>query len=142
LKGFLLDTNFVSELVRISPEPLVVKWMDEAEEGSMYLSVLTLGEIRKGIVNLPDGARRTQLESWIGTELPARFAGRIVPVNEAVADQWGILAAEAKRNGTPISTVDALIAATALHLDLAVVTRNVYDFRNARVTLINPWNPA
>ena len=76
------------------------------------------------------------------TDLPDRFAGRILPIDAAVADRWGILAAETKRNGTPMSTVDAILAATAMHHDLAVVTRNVTDFRNVRVSVVNPWESA
>jgi predicted nucleic acid-binding protein len=141
LKGFLLDTNFVSELVRIKPEPLVVDWMQASKEELLYLSVLTLGEIRKGIAGLPDGPRRVQLEFWLGTKIPERFAKRILTIDAAVADRWGALVAETKRNGTPMATVDALLAATALEHDLAVVTRNDSDFQKAHVPVVNPWEP-
>ena len=139
MKGFLLDTNYISELVRISPEPLAMAWMDQADEAHLFLSTLTLGEIRKGITGMSEGKRRDNLELWLTEELPRRFAGRILPVDAAVSDRWGRLMAETKRQGTPLPTVDALLAATALHHDLAVVTRNVSDFAAARVSVVNPW---
>ncbi len=142
MKGFLLDTNYISELVRISPEPLAMAWMDQADEAHLFLSTLTLGEIRKGITGMSEGNRRDNLERWLTEELPRRFAGRILPVDAAVSDRWGRLMADAKRQGTPLPTVDALLAATALHHDLAVVTRNVSDFAAARVPVVNPWLPA
>jgi toxin FitB len=137
--GFLLDTNCISEIVRIQPEPRVVKWMKEADEQSLYLCVLTLGEIRKGIAPLPAGKRRSQLENWLDVDLRQRFAGRILPIDEAVAERWGVLVSDMKRNGTPVPTIDAIIAATALHHNLTVVSRNVGDFRYAQVTVFNPW---
>jgi predicted nucleic acid-binding protein len=99
MSGFLLDTNCVSELVRVRPEPRVVKWMRAADEGLLYLSVLTLGEIRKGLAALTQGRRRTVLETWLEVELRARFSGRVLPIDEQVADRWGLLAAQAKRKG-------------------------------------------
>src|SRR5260370_388805 len=97
MSGFLLDTNCVSELVRVRPEPRVMQWMDAADEAALYLSVLTLGEIRKGLAALTPGVRRTRLETWLEVELRARFAGRVLPIDEAVADRWGLIAAQAKR---------------------------------------------
>lgn len=137
--GHLLDTNYVSELVRVKPDPVASTWIDNADEASLYLSVLTLGEIRKGVAGLPGGSRRTQLETWLVTELPERFAKRILPVDTAIADRWGELAAEIKRSGTHMSTVDAILAATALHHGLVLVTRNVKDFQAAGVNILNPW---
>src|ERR1700685_4189158 len=99
MTGFLLDTNCISEIVRPKPEPRVVDWMESAEEALLYLSVLTVGEIRKGVAGLPQGKRRTRLETWLELELRARFAGRIVPVDAAIAERWGVMAAEAKRRG-------------------------------------------
>ena len=139
MSGHLLDTNCVSEVVRIQPEPRVIAWMDAVDERTLYLSVFTLGEIRKGIISLAPGKRRTELERWLEVDLRNRFAGRILPVDEAIADRWGILMGELKRNGTPIPLVDAVLAATALHHNLAVVSRNAHDFRNAKVPVINPW---
>jgi toxin FitB len=139
MSGFLLDTNCISELVRAKPSPAVLKWFDAADESLLYLSVLTLGEIRKGIVILPSGARRTKLETWLELELKTRFAGRTLTIDSGVADRWGILAAAAKRTGKALTAIDGLLAATALHFNLAIATRNVADFAIAQVQVVNPW---
>jgi predicted nucleic acid-binding protein len=139
MSGYLLDTNCISELVRLKPEPSVMAWMQTAEETLLYLSVLTLGEIRKGLAGLSQSKRRTHLETWLEIELRARFAGRILPIDVPVADRWGLLAAGAKREGKTLSVIDGLLAATALHHNLTVVSRNVSDFADARVQVLNPW---
>ena len=139
MSGFLLDTNCVSELVRVKPEPRVLEWMEAADEGLLYLSVLTLGEIRKGLAGLAQGKRRTQLETWLEVELRSRFSGRILAIDAPVADRWGVLAAQARRNGTSLPIIDGLLAATALHYNLTVVSRNASDFANAQVEVLNPW---
>ena len=89
MSGFLLDTNCISELVRSKPEPLVLEWMEATSEALLYLSVLTLGEIRKGVAGLAQGKRRTRLETWLEVDLKARFSGRIVAIDSAIADRWG-----------------------------------------------------
>jgi len=139
MSGFLLDTNCISESVRAKPEPRVLDWIEAADESMLYLSVLTLGEIRKGVAGLPQGKRRTRLEAWMEVDLQARFSGRILPIDLAVADRWGLLTADAKRRGQPLSTIDALLAATALNHGLTIVSRNVSDFANAQVQILNPW---
>ena len=139
MNGFLLDTNCISELVRLKPEPRVIGWMEAVNEALLYLSVLTLGEIRKGVAGLAQGKRRTHLETWLQVELRARFSGRILSIDEAVAGRWGLLAAEAKRKGRTLSTVDGLLAATALCHNLTVVSRNVDDYMNTQVQVLNPW---
>jgi toxin FitB len=139
MSGFLLDTNCVSESVRSKPEPRVLAWLRAADESTFYLSALTLGEIRKGIAGLPQGIRRTQLENWLELDLASRFSGRILSVDAAVADRWGSLAAEAKRKGRALSAIDGLLAATALHHNLTIVSRNVADFANVQVPFLNPW---
>ena len=140
MSGYLLDTNCVSELVRVKPEPHVVEWMEATDEALLYLSVLTLGEIRKGVAGLTQGRRRTHLETWLEVELQARFAARILPIDAPVADRWGLLAAHAKGRGMLLPIIDGLLAATALHYNLTVVTRNSNDFRNAQVQVLNPWD--
>ena len=139
MSAFLLDTNCISELVRKGPEPRVLKWMEEADESLLYLSVLTLGEIRKGVACLPQSRRRSQLEAWLEQDLQVRFAGRILPIDAAVADRWGLLAAEAKRKGQTISSIDGLLAATAMQHNLTIVSRNVSDFANTHAAVLNPW---
>jgi toxin FitB len=139
MTGFLLDTNCISELVRPRPEPRVMDWMEAADERMLHLSVLTVGEIRKGVAGLPQGRRRTRLETWLEVELKARFAGRIVPIDGAIADRWGLIAAGARRRGKALPVIDGLLAATALHHNLTVVSRNASDFANAQVQVLNPW---
>jgi len=113
--------------------------MEAADEGLLHLSVLTLGEIRKGAALLPQDRRRTHLETWLEIDLQARFAGRILPINSAIADRWGWIAAEAKRKGMTLPIIDGLLAATALHHNLTIVSRNVKDFVNTHVPVLNPW---
>ena len=140
MSGFLMDTNVLSEAVRTKPEPQVLDWIGAADEILLYLSVLTLGEVRKGLALLPQGKRRTRIETWIDVEVQSRFAGRILPINSAVADRWGLLAGEAKKKGRALATIDGLLAATALEHNLTIVTRNVRDFRDTHVLLLNPWD--
>ncbi|MCU1273855.1 MAG: PilT protein domain protein [Bryobacterales bacterium] len=139
MSGFLLDTNCISELVRPKPEPRVMEWIEAADEGMLYLSVLTFGEIRKGLAALPQGKRRTHLETWLEVDLQTRFTGRIMPIDVAIADRWGLIAAEAKKKGKTLSVIDGLLAATALHYNLTVVSRNTSDFTSAHLQVLNPW---
>jgi predicted nucleic acid-binding protein len=139
MSGFLLDTNCISELISPRPEPDVVSWLEAVDEGLLYLSVMTLGEIRKGVALLVQGKRQTRLETWLEVDLQARFYGRILPIDSVVADRWGILAAEGKRRGKPLAVIDELLAATALEYNLTVVSRNAADFANTNVSVLNPW---
>ncbi|HEV8485525.1 MAG TPA: type II toxin-antitoxin system VapC family toxin [Blastocatellia bacterium] len=139
MSGFLLDTNCISELISPRPEPRVVDWFEAADEGLLYLSVLTLGEIRKGVGLLAHGKRRMRLETWLAVELQARFSGRILAIDAVVADRWGLMAAEAKRTGKALAIIDGLLAATALEHNLTVVSRNIGDFSNTQVAVVNPW---
>jgi toxin FitB len=137
--GFLLNTNCISELIRPRPEARVIEWLEAANEELLYLSVLTLGEIRKGAVGLSQGNRRSRVESWLEVELKGRFRGRILPIDEGVADRWGWLAARAKKRGRPLSVVDGLLAATALQHNMTVVSRNTADFSDSGVAILNLW---
>jgi predicted nucleic acid-binding protein len=139
MSGFLLDTNCISELIRPKPEPLVVDWMSAVDESLLYLSILTLGEIRKGAAMLLQSKRRTYLESWLELDVRVRFSGRILAVDDAVADRWGWLTADAERKGRPLAAIDGLLAATALHHNLTIVSRNSRDFIDAQVPILNPW---
>jgi predicted nucleic acid-binding protein len=139
VSGYLLDTSCISELVRPAPEPRVLSWLDATDERQLHLSVLTLGEIRKGVAGLPLSKRRRHLESWLELDLQARFSGRLLPIDAAIADRWGILTADAKKKGAGIGTIDGLLAATALHFNLTLVSRNVNDFAGTPVLLFDPW---
>jgi toxin FitB len=139
VSGYLLDTNCLSELVRVKPEPRVIEWLEAVDENLLYLSVLTLGEIRQGVAALALGRRRARLDAWLETDLPDRFAGRILSVDAPVASRWGMLSAVARRRGAPLPVVDGLLAATALHHNLTLVSRNVADFSAAHVPVLNPW---
>lgn len=140
MSGFLLDTNVLSELTRPEPNTYVVEWLDSVDESLLYLSVLTIGEIRKGLTVLTSGRRRSLLEAWLDTELTARFAGRVLPIDYFVVDRWGRLAGEAQGRGAPLPVIDGLLAATALHHDLTVVSRNVRDFAVDGLSSLNPWD--
>jgi toxin FitB len=131
MSGFLLDTNCISELIRSRPEPRVMDWMMVADESLLFLSALTLGEIRKGAAILP--------QSWLELDLQVRFSGRILAIDNAVADRWGWLTAEAERKGRPLAAVDGLLAATALEHNLTIVSRNTSDFAHTHVPILNPW---
>ena len=139
MSGFLLDTNVISELVRPNPEPKVKAWVAGTHESLLYLSVLTLGEIRKGITSLKNAPRRVELEAWLDSDLVLRFAGRILPIDQAVADRWGRLAGQAAPKSL-LPVIDGLLAATALHHNLTLVTRNTKDVAAAGVPLFNPWD--
>jgi len=134
--SYLLDTNVVSELARTRPEPSVVDWISSVADEALFLSVLTIGELRKGIESLPRGSRRERLRTWLETELTGWFGDRLLAVDAAVADRWGRLVAEA--TSTP-AAIDSLLAATALHHDLRLVTRNVKDFAFPGLEVVNPW---
>lgn len=139
MSGFLLDTNVVSELVKNRPEPRVVAWLEATDESLLYLSVLTVGEIRKGIVSLADAARRVALEAWLDHDLALRFSGRILPIDQGVADRWGKICGSAAAKKSPIPAIDALLAATALHYDLTLVSRDFGHASISGVATFNPW---
>ena len=139
MSGYLLDTNCISEVVRPNPEPRVLSWLEATDERLLHLSVLTLGEIRKGVASLPQSKRRRHLESWLELELPARFSGRVLPIDAGIAGRWGILTADARKKGVGLATIDGLLAATALHFNLTLVSRNVNDFASTPVLLLDPW---
>lgn len=139
MRGFLLDTNIPSELTRPNPQQSVADWLDNADDEQLFLSVISLGEILKGITILPTSKRRTRLEEWLEGTLRPWFGDRILPVNETVAERWGVLSGQCKVKGRPLKVADGLIAATALTNDLALVTRNVSDFEGLGVKIINPW---
>ena len=139
MSGFLLDTNVLSELIKAKPEPRVASWIEATDESLLHLSVLTLGEIRKGIVALADAARRVRLEAWLDHDLAIRFSGRILPIDLGVADRWGRICGSAAAKKSPIPVIDALLAATALHYDLTLVTRDTSHARVSGASVFDPW---
>ncbi len=141
MSGFLLDTNVLSEIVRPRPHPAVLQWVEATDESILYISVLTLGEIRKGITRLPDSRRRALLESWFDRDLAARFSGRTLLVDVAVADRWGRLSGSNAAKKSPVPVIDGLLAATALHHNLTLVTRDSGHAAITGVDVFNPWQP-
>jgi predicted nucleic acid-binding protein len=137
--SFLLDTNVVSEWVKPSPNPGVVAWMAEIDEDQVFLSVVSLTELRYGVERMPSGKRQKRLNAWLQEELPLRFEGRILTIDRAVADACGKLVARSEAVGRPIKAMDAFIAATAEVHQLTLVTRNVSDFQATVSAILNPW---
>ena len=135
--SYLLDTNVVSELVRAKPNNEVVKWFEIVSDEALHLSVLSLGEIRKGVEKLTASRRRERLRVWLEQDLVEWFGPRLLPVDHAVADRWGIMLARIER---PVPAIDSLLAATALHHGLRLVTRNIEDFQVTGLEVINPWD--
>ena len=139
MSGFLLDTNVISELVKPRPEISVTTWVEDTDESLLYLSVLTLGEIRRGIAALPQSRRRAILEAWLNKDLRARFEDRILIIDQNVADRWGLLTAVARNSGIALPVIDGLLAATALEHNLTLVTRDTAQIPSMGVSVFNPW---
>jgi predicted nucleic acid-binding protein len=140
MTGFLVDTNVISEVLRPLPDPQVIAWSQSVSKERVYLSVVSFGEMRKGLTIMPAGARRSQLEKSIDGLIPAWFANRILPMTQSIANRWGALEGQRQLMGRPLHVPDAQIAATALEHGLTLVTRNVKDFEGIGVTILNPWN--
>jgi predicted nucleic acid-binding protein len=138
VNGFLLDTNIVFELARPRPDLHVTRWLNSADEELLFISVLTLGELRKGIAALRDSERQARLEIWL-SRLIARFEGRILNIDEAIAHRWGQITGSLALRGLPLSVIDGLLAATALHHNLTMVTRNTRDVSRTGAVLFDPW---
>ena len=135
--SYLLDTNMLSELRKKTPNAGVVKWFAQRPASTLFLSVLTLGELRKGVEGVQDATRRMALLDWLDADLPAFFTGRILSVDAPVADRWGRMLAAA---GRPVPAIDSLLAATAMHHGLSLVSRNVRDLADLELDVINPWS--
>ncbi|WP_038248293.1 type II toxin-antitoxin system VapC family toxin [Ghiorsea bivora] len=134
--SYLLDTNVLSELVRPKPSESVLAWFADVPDESLFISALTIGEIRKGVEGVPDARRKEKLRVWLEHELPEWFGKRVLSIDVHVAERWGRLQAQAKR---PVPAIDSLLAATALHHELRMVTRNENDFDYQGLEVINPW---
>ena len=139
---YLLDTCLISELVREKPDLGVLEWIEQQDEQALFLSVLTLGELQKGVSKLPDGRKKTQLLNWLDDDLQTRFTGRMLDIDATVATLWGKLQGEAERRGRRMPVIDSLLAATAHANKLAIVTRNGVDMAESGVEVINPWTKA
>ncbi|HVR27993.1 MAG TPA: type II toxin-antitoxin system VapC family toxin [Thermoanaerobaculia bacterium] len=137
--SYLLATCFLSEFQKPIPRPSVVAWLRAQEEDTLFLSVLTLGELQRGIARLPASRKRSRLEAWLSSDLRRRFDGRILPIDETVALRWGEVQASVEAEGAALPVMDSLIACTALVHDLAVVTRNGEDFARTGVAIADPW---
>ena len=135
--SYLLDTNVISELVKPKPAQSVVDWISSIESPKFFMSVITLGEIRKGINGIAHERRKNEILNWLEKDLPAYFEERILAIDAKVADTWGRLQGE---NAYTLPAIDGLIAATALTFNLKLVTRNTKDFINTPVELVNPWD--
>jgi predicted nucleic acid-binding protein len=137
--SFLLDTCAISELTKKSPNQGLIDWIANQEEYRLYLSVLTIGEITKGIKKLNDYSKQVQLQQWVEQEVIMRFQHRLLPINTEICEKWGILLGESEQVGIKIPNIDALIASTAYVHNLKIITRNINDFEKCKVDVINPW---
>ena len=137
--NFLLDTNVVSEPMKPRPNPGVIGWLVSADEDALFISTVTIAELRYGIERLAAGAKRERLDSWVTKELYGRFEGRILPIDIAVADTCGRLVVRSESLGRPIEPRDAFIAATAVAYEMELVTRNASDFEAVMKNIVTPW---
>ena len=138
--NYILDTNVISELVAKQPNQGVVDWIDSLDPNHVFLSVITIGELRKGIEKLSESSRKEALHDWLITDLLSRFSGRILPLDIEVMLTWGTLTGQLERIGRPLPAIDSFIAALALHHGFILATRNEHDFKDTGIALINPWS--
>lgn len=137
--AYLLDTCAISEMVAVKPNANVLSWFQSQTEKTLFLSIITVGEIEKGIYQLPASKKRTLLETWLFDELVPNFQGRIIDINRKLMTTWAKMTADLKTKGIIRPSFDSLIEAAALHHQLILVTRNVKNFQNSQVTILNPW---
>jgi predicted nucleic acid-binding protein len=137
--GYLLDTCVISEIAKPKPNKDVILWLTENDEDNFYLSVLTFGELYKGISKLPHSKKKEILYDWVENELKNRFKNKILDINFVIAEIWGNIEGKTEQKGIVLPSIDALIASTAIAYDLTVVTRNTSDMEITGVKLLNPW---
>ena len=135
----LLDTNVLSEVTKPAPDARVLEWLDSLDEDRSFISVVSIAEIRRGVALMDEGRKPEALADWLARDLPQRFEQRVLPVDEPVALAWGDLMGLAKRRGRGLSSMDGLIAATAISHGLALATRNTKDFEGFGIELFDPW---
>ena len=136
---YLLDTCIISEMVKPKPERTVVEWLLDQNETDLYVSVLTFGELHRGIERLPGSRKKESLHAWVENDLKERFSNRTLDINIIVAKIWGRIQGVAEKKGKPMPVIDSLIAATGIAYGLIVVTRNGADTEQSGVALFNPW---
>lgn len=140
MSGWLLDTNILSELRRKRPEPRVVAFIAAQPLEDLYISAVTLAEIRFGIESLPDANRRAELTEWLTHKVRPMFEQRVLPISEDIMFKWRLLVEEGRKIGRTFSQPDLIIAATGLHLGLTIVSRDTSEFLMARASVLDPWN--
>jgi predicted nucleic acid-binding protein len=137
--SYLLDTNVISELVAPQPNPGVMHWIEGLDQETVFLSVITIGELKRGIEKLSPSQRKDALSDWVTGDLLVRFGDRVLPVDVPVILIWGTLVAKMEAKGKPIPAIDSLLAATAAEFGLTFVTRNVRHFEETGISILNPW---
>lgn len=137
--NYILDTCVISELIKPKTDPRVCSWVEEQNDNHLYLSVITLGEIQKGVSKLEEGVKKSKLQVWLDTELVLRFEGRILGIDDQICKMWGKILAQSEQKGKSLPVIDAMIAATALVNHMAVATRNINDMTAPDLMIINPW---
>ncbi|MCP4347928.1 MAG: type II toxin-antitoxin system VapC family toxin [Desulfobacterales bacterium] len=137
---YLLDTCVISEVIKPSPNEQVVKWIADRDKETLFLSVLTIGELHKGINKLPESEKKTDIQLWMKYDLYKRFGKRILGITEEIAIIWGKIQATSEKQGRKMPAIDSLLAATGIFHKLILVTRNTSDFEACEVSLFNPWD--
>ena len=138
--NWILDTCVISEFSKARPSSQVIDWIEGCDEETLFMSVLTIGELARGIARLPKSTRRAGLEHWLHAEIVPKFADRVLPITDRIATLWGQASGAADAKGRPVPTVDGLIAATAVIHDCTVVTRNRQDFEHSGARYFDPWS--
>ena len=139
--NYLLDTCVISELVKTKPDPRVVQWVRSQDEENLFLSVITIGEIQKGISKLPDSRKKKQqLQDWLSNELQVRFKDRILEIAVGTAQVWGEVLGACEKKGVTLPAIDSLIASQGIFHKMTIVTRNISDLGPSGVSLFNPWS--
>lgn len=137
--NYLLDTCVLSELIKKQPNSKVVHWISDIEEENLFISVLTIGELHKGIEKLPESRKKNMLHKWVTYDMKKRFENKIIDLDLHTATTWGKIQAKSEMSGQKLPAIDSLIAATGISHDLIVVTRNTKDMESSGVDLVNPW---